>query len=59
MQQVATTPDEADEVCVAAMAGLLNGAFTHHLGQGVKEALKAVFRNSAIPFPEWVEFHDA
>jgi hypothetical protein len=40
------------------MAGILNGAFVHHLGKDTKEKLKAVFRNASIPFPQWIEHHD-
>ena len=58
MQYVATTKDQADEVLVAMMTGILNGAFAHGIGKDTRESLKAAFRNSSIPFPHWIEHDD-
>jgi hypothetical protein len=58
LQQIASWPEQANKVIVLMMAGILNGAFVHHLGKDTKEKLKAVFRNASIPFPQWVEHHD-
>ena len=59
MQQKASTPAEADEVAVAIMTGILNGAFIHHLWNDTRDALRRVCRNSGFPLTPWMEHFDA
>lgn len=59
MQQKASTPAEADEVGVAIMTGLLNGAFVHHLSRKTRDDLRRVCRNSWFPLTPWMEYFDA
>ncbi len=59
MQQLATTSDQANEVLFAVMMGMMNGAFVHRMGNDTRDKFRAFCRNSAIPFPNWMEHHDA
>lgn len=59
MQQLATTQDEANEVFVAMMLGILNGGLTQNLGKDTRDNLRRTCRNSGIPFPPRMEHHDA
>ncbi len=59
MQQLATTQDEANEVFVAMMLGILNGGLTQNLGKETRDRLRRTCRNSGIPFPPRMEHHDA
>lgn len=59
MQQLASTQEEANEVFVAVMLGILNGAFINNLGMETRDALRRTCRNSGIPFPNWMEHYDA
>lgn len=59
LQHLASSKQESDQVFLLMMAGMLNGLFIHHLGKDTKEQLKGSFRNSSIPFPQWIEHHDA
>jgi hypothetical protein len=59
MQQLATTQDQANELFVAVMVGILNGAMIHHLGAETRDSLRRTCRNSGIPFPNWMEHYDA
>ena len=59
MQQLASTQEEANEIFVAVMLGILNGAFINNLGMETRDALRRTCRNSGIPFPNRMEHHDA
>ena len=59
MQQLASTQEEANEVFVAVMLGILNGAFINNLGMETRDALRRTCRNSGIPLTKWMEHHDA
>ena len=58
LQQIASKPEEWNKVIMLMMAGILNWAFVHHIWKQTKEDLKWVFRNSSIPFPQWIEHYD-
>jgi hypothetical protein len=59
MQQLAATQEEANEVFVAMMLGILNGALIHNLWAETRDKLRRTCRNSGIPFPNRMEHHDA
>jgi len=58
MGALATTKDQANEVFVAMMTGMLNWGLIHGVGKDTREWLKIVFRNNGIPFPHWIEKPD-
>jgi hypothetical protein len=40
LQHLASNKEQADQVFVLMMSGILNGLFVHHIGKDTKEQLK-------------------
>jgi hypothetical protein len=59
LQHTASNKEESNKVFMLMMIWILNGAFVHNLWKDTKEALKWVFRNSSMPFPNRVTHYDA